>query len=190
MFSVKKFFLLICFCFLPFTALAQAEEFSFSPMSEITVINAGSMEIISDYAPASADNIDISISPTPRIRIQDWLSQHFKVSGEGSNVLKFVITDASVLEDYTPPEGFSLSSVFTYKARFAVNAYIVNPDGENVASFISKVWGTKSIQDSSTIEERIDVLSEMTDTLVGSLAEQIKGGVNTTFAKYVKSNIM
>lgn len=168
---------------------ASANEM-FAPLEKEVILNAKNIEISSEYAPTSSDNVDISLSPTPSERIRDWIAKHFKVTAQGDNTVKFVVTNASILEEYVPPKGLSLSSTYKYKAAFTVKASVVNAQGEQVKSFISKVWGTKTIPDSSTIEERTDSLAELTDTLISSLADQISGGVQSTFQQYIERNII
>ncbi len=154
------------------------------------VLNVASVEIVSDYAPASSDNMDMTLYPTPSERIKDWISNHFFATSQGTDTVKFIITNASVLEEYIPSKGFSFTSHYKYSAMFSVRAIIVDEQGNTVRSFISKVWGTKTISDSSSIEEREESLSKMTDTLVASLAEQLSKGVQNNFQKYIDKNIL
>jgi len=191
MLKFTKVFLFV-FCCLGIGGLslsAKADEVPLTIESNV-ILDVGKMEVTSDYAPTSSDNIDISLNPTPVSRIKEWLNKHFKAKGQGEDKVKFVITNASIVEEYIPPKGLSLSSAYKYNANFSVRASITNASGKEVKSFISKVWGTKTIPDSSTIEERTDTLAEMADTLIASLAEQISGGVQSTFKSYIDKNIL
>lgn len=149
-------------------------------------IQAKKIEIVSRYVPSSSANVDAVMKPSPKIMIEDWLNRTFKVTATGSDILRFTIKDASVTESEQKSGSWFESDLLKYTASFNVHLAIIDENGKVLASAVTKAWGTRSISDNTSIEEREKLVSEMADTLLQSLADRITTEIQTGFYKYLK----
>lgn len=154
--------------------------------SEI-IFNVKEIVISSDYTPEDENSVDSIMTPSPADKIKQRLSDIFFATTEGTDVLNFTITEASIKEEHTKSDSWFKRGQFKYSANFALNMQLVDSKGKVIVSAICKSWGARTISDNSSIEEREKSLSDMTDKLIDSLILQVREESEKGFKPYLKA---
>jgi len=157
-----------------------------APASDI-IFNAKDIVISSDYIPDTENNVDTIMTPSPAEKIKQRLADTFFATTEGTNVLNFIITEASIKEEYIKSDSWFSSGQFKYAANFALNMQLVDSKGKVIANAICKSWGVRTISGGSSIEEREKSLSDMTDKLIDNLILQVREEAERGFKPYLKA---
>lgn len=149
-------------------------------------IEAARMEILNEYKPMDSNHIDVGMEPSPAVLIDDWLRRTFKANGDGENILRFKIMDASIVESEIKSDSWFSSDSLKYTARFVVSMTIVSPENKVISNAVSKAWGARTISDNTSIEERENLVAEMSNVLLENLGNQVINEIQTGFTKYLR----
>lgn len=191
--AFKKIFVFACALFLSACAhqhdVAETPKFvepRFKDALPIT-LEVGSIEVVSEFVPSfERPNVEhlfpVSIEKSARI----WASDRLEVTGKPSDrTAKFIIKDASVVEEKIEAEQLFYKDNLRYKAMLSVVLQITAPDGKSQTNL--DTWREITIPVDTSVEDKERAWSNMTNKLMEEFDKRMEQNIRRYLNMYVKN---
>ncbi len=156
------------------------------------VFDVGSVAIALDYqAPLAAPNVDHLFPVPPAEGLRRWLSGRVK-SGGGDGDVRFVITDASVIETRLALKK-GLTGAFTkeqserYDARIEAVLEIRDGGGARLGFAEANVTRSTTVREDANINERELAWFKLTEALMKDFDAEMEKSIRRHLIKWLKS---
>ncbi len=139
----------------PYNQRSSGDSYPLVPLGQKIRLKADSIKFISSYnLPTRAPNVDQLMLVFPEQLIHKWAVNRFGVDRTPDRYVRFLIIDASIIEEKIYTGGsMSKSAKHKYNGRFEVSLQITDKEGR-VLSETRKAVDSRYFTDSTTVIEQ------------------------------------
>ncbi len=165
------------------------DKISYSERPQIR-LDVREIEIVRAYRPPNAaPNVDHLFPVPPAAGAQLWASDRLKAAGPLRRA-RFIVHEAPVIEVALARSG-GLTGTFTidqserYDARLVAELQILAEDGRVEASVTVEVTHHRTVPENLTLNERVQVWHEMTQTLLDAMDRRLDATIKEGLYTYL-----
>lgn len=151
-------------------------------------------EVVSNFrAPLADPHVEHLMPVTPEKAIRTWAADRLQTTGVGSDTLRVMIDDASVIETPLDTEGgvrgfFTDQQDIRYEARAVVAVQIVDARGQVRAEANTTVQRVRTLSEKASLAEREQMWFELVERLMQDVDSQLSSGIRRYFQDHLVAN--
>ncbi len=139
--------------------------------------------------PNAAPNVDHLFAVPPAAGAQLWAADRLKAAGP-SRRARFIVREGPVIEVRLARSGgvtgtFTIEQSERYEARLVAELQILAEDGRVEASVTVEVTHHRTVPENVTLNERVQVWHEMTQTLLDSMDRRLDAAIKEANYAYL-----
>ena len=150
------------------------------PFGKKIRLKAQNIKFISSYNPPNrAPNIDHLLLVTPEQIVHKWAENRFAVNGTPDRFVRFLIKDASIVEENVITGSCFKTVMQQYTGKLEVTIQIVDSEGRVLIETTAQAVKRELMEGSSSIEERQKVWVNLMFDLVRLLSARLDADVSS-----------
>lgn len=165
-------------------------ELRWTHRPRITLAAMGPELIVNYVSPRHDPNVEHLMPLSPETAIRTWVQDRLQCTGFGTNTIRVVVDDASVVEVPLETKGgvkgfFTTEAEVRYDAKAAVTVQLLDGNGAVLVQIRQNAWRTRSVSEKASMAEREKSWYELIELMMQDLDGALESGIRSYFGDTV-----